>query len=111
MVVVTLLELRSKDCFFTWTNNKDQESRISRKLDRCLVNLTWSEKYALLEFEALPPGLSDHSPLIVSMRKDMKIRNVPFRFLICGHHILNFLDSTKIMAFRSKWICNVQIME
>uniref|UniRef100_A0A2C9VDX7 Endonuclease/exonuclease/phosphatase domain-containing protein n=1 Tax=Manihot esculenta TaxID=3983 RepID=A0A2C9VDX7_MANES len=69
-------ELRSKDCFFTWTNNKDQESRISRKLDRCLVNLTWSEKYALLEFEALPPGLSDHSPLIVSMRKDMKIRNI-----------------------------------
>ncbi|XP_021621418.1 uncharacterized protein LOC110621443 [Manihot esculenta] len=61
-------ELRSKDCFFTWTNNKDQESRISRKLDRCLVNLTWSEKYALLEFEALPPGLSDHSPLIIVQR-------------------------------------------
>lgn len=76
----SLIELRSKGCFYTWANNQELGSKIWKKLDRCLVNLAWLEKYALSEYDALPPGLSDHSPLIVAIRKELEKGNVPFRF-------------------------------
>lgn len=75
-----LVELRSKGCYFTWTNNQLEDSRIWRRLDMCFVNIVWLDLYTLSEFEALPAGLSDHSPNIVNIRMDNVERNVPFRF-------------------------------
>lgn len=89
VAAASLIKLRYKGCFYTWTNNQEQESRISRKLDRCLVNLARLEKFALSEYEALPSRISKHSPLIVSIGKGME--SCHLYSLICGLHILNVL--------------------
>ena len=49
---------------FTWTN-KHQNGLIVRKLDRVLVNDSWSNYFAHSTVEFLSPEISDHSPAFI----------------------------------------------
>ncbi|XP_050229117.1 uncharacterized protein LOC126678259 [Mercurialis annua] len=64
-----LSELKKSGCEFTWTNNQAGEARIWRKLDRALINYEWLDRYGDSDYVALNTGVSDHSPLIVSINK------------------------------------------
>ncbi|KAG8655626.1 hypothetical protein MANES_04G060201v8 [Manihot esculenta] len=41
-----LSEMRTRGCYFTWTNNQLGPARIWQKLDRCLVNMAWLDIYS-----------------------------------------------------------------
>ncbi|KAK1283428.1 hypothetical protein QJS10_CPB21g01609 [Acorus calamus] len=60
-----LQDLWGSDSSFSWCNNKD--ARIASKLDHVLVNLQWMLEHTDSFYYALPPGLSDHSALQVTV--------------------------------------------
>ncbi|XP_050232999.1 uncharacterized protein LOC126681501 [Mercurialis annua] len=62
-----LFELRSIGCFYTWNNNQLGDNRIWRRLDRVFSNGNTSENHNVY-FEALPNGISDHSPIITTIQ-------------------------------------------
>ncbi|XP_074277953.1 uncharacterized protein LOC141601558 [Silene latifolia] len=53
------------------------------KLDRVLANSEWLHIYPDGYAEALPSGLSDHSPLVISLFTKLQHRPSPFKYLNC----------------------------
>ncbi|XP_074305757.1 uncharacterized protein LOC141640979 [Silene latifolia] len=49
---------------YTWTNKLNPDSRKLIKLDRVICNVDWVSSFPSSFAEALPSGLSNHSPLI-----------------------------------------------
>ncbi|XP_074305712.1 uncharacterized protein LOC141640934 [Silene latifolia] len=78
-----LVELKTIGCFFTWTNKQELEDRKWIKLDRALVNNTWLQLYPDSFADALTPGISDHSPLVISLDQTVQHRPASFKFLNC----------------------------
>ncbi|XP_074297754.1 uncharacterized protein LOC141628523 [Silene latifolia] len=52
---------------FTWTNKQDADTRTWARLDRVLVNPDWLTMFPSSFVVWLSPGISDHSPLLVSV--------------------------------------------
>ncbi|XP_071928071.1 uncharacterized protein [Coffea arabica] len=66
---------------FTWSNNRRSRARISKRLDRFLVNgscLDFSNDISVLHLARHP---SDHAPLKVSFATQSDNKPRPFRFL------------------------------
>ncbi|XVF73951.1 hypothetical protein PTKIN_Ptkin13bG0022100 [Pterospermum kingtungense] len=63
----------------TWTNRQD-EGFVAKKLDRVLVNGAWNTQYPHSFVEFLPPGISDHSSIIVQLHQVICSPLRPFRF-------------------------------
>ena len=53
---------------FTWVNRQAGANFIARKLDRCLQNECSLDLFPNAFTEFLPPGLSDHCPLVTSLK-------------------------------------------
>ncbi|KAF8011055.1 hypothetical protein BT93_J1616 [Corymbia citriodora subsp. variegata] len=51
---------------FTWSTSS-RVHRKQRKINRVLVNSKWSMNYSYSEAAFLPPGILDHSPMLVKM--------------------------------------------
>ncbi|XP_043697333.1 uncharacterized protein LOC122648146 [Telopea speciosissima] len=75
-----LVDLKWKGELFTWNNRQEGSSRVCCKLDRALVNLHWMDTLRSSEATFLPPGLSDHSPAVVSILERMNFGPKLFRF-------------------------------
>ncbi|XP_050207471.1 uncharacterized protein LOC126656890 [Mercurialis annua] len=75
-----LNELKKYGCEYTWTNNQFGEARIWRKLDRALVNLEWLDLFGDSDYTALSAGVSDHSPLIVTINRTTNKGAKPFNY-------------------------------
>ncbi|KAF9610201.1 hypothetical protein IFM89_021139 [Coptis chinensis] len=73
-----LLDLKFSGSFFTWSNNVDGIHRKMSKIDRCLVNATWTSSF-LSEAIFSPPGVSNHSPISIIWHASKK-SHMPFRF-------------------------------
>ncbi|KAK1293051.1 hypothetical protein QJS10_CPB17g00611 [Acorus calamus] len=73
-----LNDLRSIGGLFSWSNNQD--NRIACKLDRALVNIHWTSSYSNSFIQVLSPGLSDHSPLLVTSRPPIPGGPRPFKY-------------------------------
>ena len=58
-------DLKFSSLHMTWDNKGYMDSLILRKLDRVLTNSTWSDIFPNSEVTFLPPGPSDHSPMVV----------------------------------------------
>ncbi|XP_074289220.1 uncharacterized protein LOC141614370 [Silene latifolia] len=86
-----LVELKTIGYFFTWTNKQELDDRKWIKLDRALVNIDWLQLYPESFVEALTAGISDHSPLVISL--DLKTQHQPasFKFLNCWTQDEKFL--------------------
>ncbi|XP_050207374.1 uncharacterized protein LOC126656799 [Mercurialis annua] len=90
-----LFELKKIGSNFTWTNNQYGDDRIWRKIDWCFVNNCWLEKWPESFYDARSPTISDHSPLVVSMRSRPSERKISFKFfnVWCEHQ--NFMNIVK----------------
>ena len=75
---------------FTWTN-KHQEGFIARKLDRVLINDSWSDCFAHSTVEFLPPEVSDHCPSLIQIQQDMLSPPKPFKFFNLWTKHVDFL--------------------
>ncbi|XP_074305161.1 uncharacterized protein LOC141640174 [Silene latifolia] len=65
---------------FPWSNKQGSDTRTWARLDRVLVNPAWLAIFPASYALSLPPGLSDHSPLMVSVASDSPVKR-RFSFL------------------------------
>ena len=73
-------DLKTAGCEYTWFNRQTRNP-IFRKLDRVLVNSEWIRLLPTSEAIALPPSISDHSPIILNITNNrQKVKKVPFKF-------------------------------
>ncbi|KAF9613512.1 hypothetical protein IFM89_008359 [Coptis chinensis] len=56
------------------------------KIDRCLINSLWATHFSSSGVEVLPQGLSDHTPIVISVSNSYTCR-APFRF--CNYWVVN----------------------
>ena len=75
-----LLELRFSGILFTWSNKRDREGCIARKLDRALGNDAWIHNMERTVVEFHPTGISDHTPVFIKFGNPPKKKNSPFKF-------------------------------
>ncbi|XP_074298000.1 uncharacterized protein LOC141628800 [Silene latifolia] len=78
-----LEEMRTHGCGFTWTNKQDFIDRKWMRLDRVLANAHWFLTFPDSSAEALTAGLSDQSPLIISLGLVTPLRKFSFKYLNC----------------------------
>ncbi|XP_043696737.1 uncharacterized protein LOC122647384, partial [Telopea speciosissima] len=75
-----LIDLKWKGEAMTWNNRQIGDARICCKLDRVMVNLAWMDVFRSSEATFHPPGLSDHSPVVVAVLDEANFGPNPFRF-------------------------------
>ncbi|XP_039165306.1 uncharacterized protein LOC120291688 [Eucalyptus grandis] len=73
-----LEDLRFVGFRYTWTTSSGH-TRKARKIDGVLVNAKWSLDLSYSEASFLPPGISDHSPMVVKILNPTHTRK-PFKF-------------------------------
>ena len=88
---------------FTWTNKAPGDRLIARKLDRVLVNSCWSSIFQYAEAEFLPPGISDHCPMLIRSGIHCPSRKKPFKFINSW-----VLDPSFDEIVQSKWNTNME---
>ncbi|CAM8972587.1 unnamed protein product [Rhodiola kirilowii] len=66
---------------FTWCNNQEGNGQIWERLDRCLVNGLGLAMFPCIENHHLLRQCSDHCPLLIKLKGDVKRRKGAFRFL------------------------------
>lgn len=76
-----LVDLNSSGPEFTWWDSCKSDPCF-KKLDRCIVNGQWISNFALSFARILPRGLSDHSPIVVSLGKVQDRLKKPFQFFV-----------------------------
>ncbi|KAK9665743.1 hypothetical protein RND81_14G133100 [Saponaria officinalis] len=96
-------DLNTHGCNFTWTNKQDGADRKWMKLDRALVNFGWQATFPGSYTDALAAGVSDHSPIVVSLFSAVAARPRQFRFLNCW-----IADATFLPLVEDAWLHNVQ---
>ncbi|KAK9697361.1 hypothetical protein RND81_08G032700 [Saponaria officinalis] len=75
-------DISSTGCEFTWHNKQDSDSRVYSKLDRVMVNAEWMRHFLKSSAQFLMPGISDHSPSIVTYHGAV-LPKKRFHFLNC----------------------------
>ncbi|XP_074271262.1 uncharacterized protein LOC141595191 [Silene latifolia] len=75
-------DLTSSGCDFSWNNKQLPESRVWTKLDRAMANVQWLTHFPATSAHFLEPGVSDHSPVVVTIFED-PCRKSRFSFLNC----------------------------
>ncbi|KAF8020368.1 hypothetical protein BT93_G0923 [Corymbia citriodora subsp. variegata] len=71
-------DLRYVGYRYTWSCSSGINRKL-RKIDRVLVNSKWCQDFSYSEASFLPPGISDHTPMIVRVTNPVA-RNKPFKF-------------------------------
>ncbi|XP_074314070.1 uncharacterized protein LOC141649275 [Silene latifolia] len=90
--------LSTHGCIYTWTNKQDEGDRKWMRLDRALVNLVWDQQFPSSFADALEAGVSDHSPLVVTVQHSDTQRPKQFRYLNCWGQ-----DSSFATLVRGVW--------
>ena len=97
-----LMDLESKGCAFTWTNNREGSAYVKEKLDRAVCTIEWRITFPRAEVIALPALGSYHSPIMIYLFPDLVKRKKEFRFEAfwledaeCGHIIRDVWHSSK----------------
>ncbi|KAF8394791.1 hypothetical protein HHK36_018727 [Tetracentron sinense] len=75
-----LFDLRWRGARLTWSNKSIGPSRIASKLDRAMINIHWLQVFNASQASFLPPGLSDHSPIVITFCNGNPRGPRPFRF-------------------------------
>lgn len=72
-------------------------------IDRALGNDAWMDKYSEMEVEYLNPGISDHTPLMITCTSNKAPGGRPFRFF---NYMANHSKFQAIVA--DQWATIVQ---
>lgn len=64
-----LIDLGYTGGTYTWSNNRHISHRILERLDRCLANYDWLTIFPESSIHYLPRTHSDHSPLLLTLKK------------------------------------------
>ncbi|KAI9082919.1 hypothetical protein K1719_035062 [Acacia pycnantha] len=77
-----LIDIEAKGPFYTWKGPKwDGLDRVYKRLDRCLCNIQWIEKFENAEVQVSPRLCSDHHPLLIKLEADNQMhRKRSFRY-------------------------------
>lgn len=75
-----LFDIIPKNGRYTWTNRRENFTRISKRLDRFLVGPFWLDSSINLDSCILPLSLSDHFPVPLSFKEVDKTSRGSFRF-------------------------------
>ncbi|XP_077248649.1 uncharacterized protein LOC143888187 [Tasmannia lanceolata] len=75
----SLADLRSIGHPLSWNNRATRTGRKFAILDRALINDIWLQNHPLAFAEYRAPGISDHSPIVVSLREHSSLGPKPFR--------------------------------
>lgn len=75
-----LMEMNLVDGNFTWSNSCLGQRRTQCKLDRVFCNLEFRNLNSEMVCQALTPGLSDHSPILMKWSIEDNRRKSLFRF-------------------------------
>ncbi|KAL9677441.1 hypothetical protein QQ045_005671 [Rhodiola kirilowii] len=63
-----LVDLEQGGWFYSWNNNnKNPDNRVWCKLDRAMGNESWFDEFQDAKAMFSPPGISNHSPILISM--------------------------------------------
>ncbi|KAI9075963.1 hypothetical protein K1719_042085 [Acacia pycnantha] len=63
-----LIDIDANGPFFTWRGPKwEGLDRVFRRLDRCLCNTQWQERFMSAEVQIIPRLCSDHHPILVNL--------------------------------------------
>ncbi|KAI9107237.1 hypothetical protein K1719_021846 [Acacia pycnantha] len=66
-----LHDVEAKGPFFTWKGPKwEGLDRVYKRLDRCLCNTEWIEKFENAEVRIVPRICSDHHPILVDLNAE-----------------------------------------
>lgn len=68
---IDMEDLNSTGFFFTWSNKRGGLGNVRSGIDQAVVNSLWQNKYFESEAVVLAPGMSDHYPIIASVRPRM----------------------------------------
>ncbi|KAI9084926.1 hypothetical protein K1719_033099 [Acacia pycnantha] len=88
-----LIDVEAKGPFFTWKGPKwEGLDRVYKKLDRCLCNVNWLEKFESAEARILPRVFSDHHPIFINLMEESqsnRVRNFRFQLMWQMHEGFN----------------------
>ncbi|XP_021844124.1 uncharacterized protein [Spinacia oleracea] len=87
-----LAELKSCGSYYSWSNKGQGSLRICSRIDRDIANSIWHAKFVDVVVDYLPPGISDHSPLVMSCNIHLGGGNRPFKFFNYMEDHAQFLD-------------------
>ena len=65
---------------YTWANNRKGHYYVAARLDRALANSAWMDHFEDPPVTNLPRISSDNSPLLLSHRSSLPLKNAPFKF-------------------------------
>ncbi|GAV86107.1 hypothetical protein CFOL_v3_29540 [Cephalotus follicularis] len=74
-------DLSQTGLFFSWSNKRAGQGAIAKKIDRVLGNWGWFNECGNLQVHFPPPGISDHSPSILQLKRLSFSRARPFKYL------------------------------
>ncbi|XP_074300707.1 uncharacterized protein LOC141632011 [Silene latifolia] len=94
-------DINSTGCDLTWTNKQEVSTRVWSKLDRVLVNPSWSTVFPTSYATFPAAGISDHSPSMVHIFTDQKIAK-RFSFLNSWIEHPDYLKTVKDAWFSNK---------
>ncbi|XP_021852263.2 uncharacterized protein [Spinacia oleracea] len=75
-----LNEIKSRGHFYSWSNKGQGQTRICSRIDRVFGNTDWHSTFLDAVVDYLNPGISDHSPLLLSCNINVKTGGRPFKF-------------------------------
>lgn len=61
------MDIKSKECAYTWANYRDREELVRKRLDRMVCNMEWRVLFFKEEVFALLATGSYHSPILLSI--------------------------------------------
>ncbi|XP_074299409.1 uncharacterized protein LOC141630500 [Silene latifolia] len=85
-----LEEIRTQGCWFTWTNKQEQADTKWMRLDRALANALFFREYPDSLVDVSTAGISDHSPLVLSLGLSEPPRRHSFKYLNCWSEDMGF---------------------
>ncbi|XP_019234473.1 PREDICTED: uncharacterized protein LOC109214949 [Nicotiana attenuata] len=80
MQTLNLHELTWRGDYYTWSNKQQGADRVYSSIDRALGNDEWMQEYGHMEAEYRLPFISDHAPMVISIRTQVPSGKIPFRF-------------------------------
>nr|CAD1817237.1 unnamed protein product [Ananas comosus var. bracteatus] len=80
---------------YTWTNNRQGNSKILQRLDRALANSQWIMKFPFARLVHLPRVASDHCPLLLILTPNLHRQRKPFRIESWWFTLAGFKEKVK----------------